>query len=142
MERDRFPVVVHVLLFDAGRLALLRRARTGFMDGYYALPGGHQEHGESVVSAADRELREELGVTGAALTPVCVLPYRAGRHQGINFVLEARDWTSTPRINEPELFDALVWAAPDDLPEPFPDWIPTALELRRKGAWFVELEWD
>jgi hypothetical protein len=43
--RDRFVVVVHVIVSDGRRLAMLRRANTGFMDGYYALPGGHQELG-------------------------------------------------------------------------------------------------
>ena len=41
-HRERFPVVVHVCLERDGCVALLKRANTGFMDGYYALPGGHQ----------------------------------------------------------------------------------------------------
>ena len=55
-QRERFPVVVHVMLEQGGRVALLKRSNTGFMDGYYALPGGHQEQGESISEAARREL--------------------------------------------------------------------------------------
>lgn len=142
MSRDRFPVVVHVLVYQGARIALLKRARTGFMDGFYALPGGHQEQGESVTGAALRECAEELGIQLRVLEPACVLPYRSGRHQGINFVFSARDYAGRPRINEPELFDELVWALPDQLPAPYADWIPSALALAGQPSWFQELEWD
>jgi 8-oxo-dGTP diphosphatase len=135
-------VVVHVLVRDAGRIALLKRARTGFMDGYYGLPGGHQQRGESVSAAAARECREELGITVEALAPVCVLPYRSGRHQGVNFVFGCDRFAGTPRVAEPELFDELVWAPGSQLPEPCPDWLPVALELGEEGDWYRELEWD
>lgn len=54
---------------------LLRRSNTGFMDGYWALVAGHVEPGESAVSAAVREAREEVGiaVVEADLTPLCTV---------------------------------------------------------------------
>ena len=149
-NRDRFPVVVHLLIYrkpvEEGeapvQFALLKRANTGFMDGYYALPGGHQHQGESVSQAAARECGEELGIEVSQLTPACVLPYRSGRHQGINFVFACSDYQGTPRINEPELFSELIWAAPDSLPRPCAEWIPEALQLAVGENWFRELEWD
>ncbi|TNF88176.1 MAG: NUDIX domain-containing protein [Gammaproteobacteria bacterium] len=141
-QRERFPVVVHVYLERDGRVALLKRANTGFMDGYYALPGGHQEQGESVSSTAKRELQEELGVVARVITPACVLPYRSGRHQGINFLFSCEEWDGEPVINEPELFAELVWVAPNALPEPTADWIPPALKLVRSGGWYREMSWD
>ena len=141
-QRERFPVVVHVYLERDGRVALLKRANTGFMDGYYALPGGHQEQGESVSSTAKRELQEELGVVARVITPACVLPYRSGRHQGINFLFSCEEWDGEPVINEPELFAELVWVAPSALPEPTADWIPPALALVKSGGWYREMAWD
>lgn len=141
-ERDRFPVVVHVLVRRGASVALLRRANTGFMDGYYVLPGGHQHRGEGVTDAARRECREELGIELRRLTPACVLPYRSGWHQGLNVVFTSAEYRGSARINEPELFDALVWAEPDALPEPVAQWIPVALELVSAGGWYRELEWD
>lgn len=141
-HRERFPVVVHVCLEQAGQVALLKRANTGFMDGYYALPGGHQEQGESVSATAARELAEELGVQARAMDPACVLPYRSGRHQGINFVFRCTDWEGVPVINEPALFSDLVWVAPAALPAPTADWIPEALALMADGGWYREMAWD
>lgn len=141
-KRDRFPVVVHVLVYEGPSLALLRRANTGFMDGYYALPGGHQQQGENVTKAARRECEEELGIRIEQLDAECVLPYRSGRHQGINFVFSCRSFEGRARINEPELFDELVWAKPDKLPQPFPDWLPDALRMSGTPHWFREMEWD
>lgn len=141
-QRERFPVVVHVLLERNGTLALLKRANTGFMDGYYALPGGHQEQGETISQTARRELAEELGVEAQVIEPTCVLPYRSGRHQGVNFLFSCTEWDGEPIINEPELFSELVWVAPAELPRPTADWIEPALALVSAGGWYLELNWD
>lgn len=160
MARDLFRVVVHVLVWreapvgpsgsveqsgdgDPGvELFLLKRANTGFMDGYYALPGGHQDAGESVSAAAIRECREEIAITPRDLKPLSVMPYRSGRHQGLNFLFETTDYEGEPMVNEPELFDAGCWVQPDRLPEPVAVWLPDALELKRKHQWYREFEWD
>ena len=142
MSRDQFVVVVHVLVMRGSELFLLRRANTGFMDGYYALPGGHQEAGESVSAAAIRECREEIGITPRDLQPVCVMPYRSGRHQGLNFLFETSDYDGEPVINEPELFDAGCWVNAAQLPQPVAVWLPDALALRERKEWYREFEWD
>lgn len=142
MARDVFPVVVHVLMLRGEELFLLRRANSGFMDGYYALPGGHQKAGESVQAAAQRECEEETGVHAAVLSPVCVMPYRSGRRQGLNFVFEALQWQGEPRIAEPELFSESVWALPRAMPEPHATWISDVLRCRADGIWFKEFHWD
>jgi len=142
MARDRFPVVVHVLVMRGEEIFMLRRAGTGFMDGFYALPGGHQEQGESVSQAARRECLEEVGVTALDLTPVSVMPYRSGRHQGLNFLFETHSYEGEPCNNEPDLFDTACWVNPDQLPQPFVVWLPDALALRARGDWFAEFEWD
>jgi 8-oxo-dGTP diphosphatase len=141
-DRDAFPVVVHVVLWRRGRLFLLRRAHTGFMDGFYALPGGHQHRGENVTGAAVRECREEVGIQPLDLTPVCVMPYRSGGHQGLNFIFECSRWSGEPCVNEPDLFDACEWSHPEALPQPHPAWLPQVLQFREEGRWYAEFEWD
>ena len=140
-ERDGFPVVAHVMLVRRSRLFLLRRAQTGFMDGYFGLPGGHQRRGESVREAALRECREETGVLPEDLAPRCVLPYISGRHQGLNFLFEAHRFDGEPRVNEPDLFDGCRWARRDDLPARVTPWLVDALAMP-PGHWFREFRWE
>ena len=140
-ERDGFPVVVHILLMRDSRLFLLRRAHTGFMDGYYGLPGGHLRRGESVSEAAARECREETGAVPQDLEPRCVLPYISGSHQGLNFVFESHRFEGEPRVNEPELFDGCCWAGRDDLPARVTPWLVDALAMP-PGRWFREFRRD
>jgi len=141
-SRATFPVVVHVLLIRDERLFLLRRSQTGFMDGYYCLPGGHQKVGESVSEAGVRECLEETGVQTSRLEPLCVMPYQSGRHQGLNFVFQTEDWEGEPGINEPALFDDSCWSLLDRLPDPHAPWMSELLEFRRDGRWYKEFQWD
>ncbi len=141
MERDTFPVVVHALLFRDAELFVLRRANTGFMDGYYCLPGGHQHAGESVEAALRRECAEETSVVAVDVQAVCVMPYRSGEHQGLNFVFEVQSWRGEPQVAEPDLFSTSLWANAGTLPEPCAPWINDVLRARNEGRWFKELHW-
>ena len=38
----------------------------------WEIPGGHREHGETIIETARRELYEETGATVYSITPVCV----------------------------------------------------------------------
>jgi 8-oxo-dGTP diphosphatase len=140
--RDLFAVVVHVLLERTGaagrELFLLRRARTGFMDGVYVPPGGHQYTGESVTEAARRECLEETGARPGPLTPVCVMPYRSGSQQGLNFVFAADRLAGEPHLAEPGHSDAAGWFPVAELPAPLAPWLEDVFELQRRGEWFRE----
>ena len=135
MERAFFRLIVHTFVFDAdGRLLLIRRANTGYLDGFYTLPGGHVDRHESVALAAMREVSEEVCVQVSDLEPVIAMPYR----HGVDFLFEARRWSGTARIGEPECCDDLCWAPPDRLPDPTAPFVAKALELRAVGTWYHE----
>lgn len=134
-QRARFVIIVQTLVFDAAdRLLLLRRSNTGFMDGWFSLPGGHRDAGESVLDAARRECTEEACVTVEQIEPVVVMPYAGG----VDFVFEATRWSGTPAIGEPDKCDALTFAALDALPEPTTRFVKAALECRGTGVWYRE----
>ncbi|SQC94148.1 8-oxo-dGTP diphosphatase [Cedecea neteri] len=62
-ERYQLSVAVFVVLRRDDEICLIRRANTGWMDGFYSLPAGGLENGETQLSAAAREANEETGVT-------------------------------------------------------------------------------
>ena len=134
--RSSFVIVVHTLVFNtAGELLLLRRSNTGFMDGHYALPGGHRQTGERVTAAAIRECREEARIEVAEIVPAVVMPYAGG----VDFIFEAKDWSGEPRIGEPDKCDDMVFAPAHRLPSPTVAFVGVALECRARGVWYREL---
>lgn len=53
---------VSVAVLNNGEVLLVKRGKAPFL-GYWSLPGGSQNFGETLSSAATRELREETGLT-------------------------------------------------------------------------------
>jgi ADP-ribose pyrophosphatase YjhB (NUDIX family) len=138
--RDAFPVVVHTLMWRRGALLLLRRAGTGYLDGWYALPGGHMQRGEGIVECAMREIREETGIVVEAsqLRAAAVMPYLSGEHQGIDFIMACDDFVGEPTLAELQLADAIGFWSADALPANTVPYLRTALDLAASGEWFLE----
>ncbi|MCC3301624.1 NUDIX hydrolase [Arthrobacter sp. zg-Y895] len=123
---NRFQVVpASYLIFQRrDRVLLQLRQGTGYMDGYWATAAaGHVEAGESVVQAAVREAREELGI---AVAPDDVVPltsmHRTQEDTGtavderVDFFFRCAAWSGEPRIMEPGKAARLEWFSLDDLP--------------------------
>lgn len=146
--RHRVPVVVHLLLFAANRVLLLRRAGTGRADGSWAPPGGHLESGELPSRAAVRECEEEVGLKldPALLRPVATLfftdaaPARPARAVGaapaapanaaeigvnVLFAAQLMEPRSLPQPGSGA--DACGWWPIGALPEPRLPWLDDAL---------------
>jgi 8-oxo-dGTP diphosphatase len=138
--RDVFPVVVHTLMWRRGAVLLLRRAGTGYLDGWYALPGGHLQRGEGIVECAMREIREETGIVVAAsqLRAAAVMPYLSGEHQGIDFIMACDDFVGEPTLAEPHLADSIGFWSADALPANSVPYLRAALDLAASGQWFLE----
>ncbi len=123
---DRFRVVpaAYVIVRRGDEVLLLLRANTGYMDGRWAVPAGHVEHGESAVAAAVRELKEEVGldVDAADLVPVTAMHRTGGNgdpiDERVDFFFMASKWTGEPRLLEPEKAAGLDWYPLDKLPDP------------------------
>lgn len=121
----RFSVIpaAYVILRRRREVLLQLRRNTGYMDDYWACSAaGHVERGESVIEAAVRETREELGITVAAgdLRPVCTM-HRTQHHddptsERADFFFVLERWRGTPRIAEIDKAASLEWFTLVDLP--------------------------
>ncbi|RKS75240.1 ADP-ribose pyrophosphatase YjhB (NUDIX family) [Motilibacter peucedani] len=108
-----------------GEVLLQLRQGTGYLDGHWACgAAGHVEAGESVVQAAVREAREELGVelSPDSLRPLCGMHRSGGTGLAVDeradFFFEAREWAGEPALQEADRAADLRWYALDALPEP------------------------
>jgi 8-oxo-dGTP diphosphatase len=106
-------LAVSAAIFRDGRILLVRRARSP-AKGFYSLPGGRVEFGESLHAALLREVDEETGlrieIAGLAGWRE-VLPGDAGGGHYLIMSFAARWIAKEPVLNE-EL-DDFKWLAPD-----------------------------
>jgi 8-oxo-dGTP pyrophosphatase MutT (NUDIX family) len=119
-ERHRVLLAVFILLYKDGKILLLRRAHTGYMDGKLGLPSGHAEGNESAIAAIIREAKEEVGVTIAAedlrLVHTTHRTAEEGGFEYIDLFFEAHSWQGEPRNMEPDKCSEVLWADPQILP--------------------------
>ena len=57
-----FKSAVHIILINDNKILLQKRKGSKLWPGYYALPAGHIDEGETQYDALVREAKEELGI--------------------------------------------------------------------------------
>ncbi len=116
------PSVAAIIFDDSGRVLLHQRGDNG----YWGLPGGGVELGETVAEAVIREVAEETGYTVEIVRLVgvysdpshTVVRYADGNAvQYVSSLFECRITGGAPLLSDETL--ALDWCAPDALPAEF-----------------------
>ncbi|MDR3435480.1 NUDIX domain-containing protein [Telmatospirillum sp.] len=115
------PVVgVGAVVWKQDRFLLIRRGHPP-NQGSWSLPGGHQELGETVQQAGEREILEETGVTIRVVDVLAVVDLMDGPGRELNYhytVIDLQaEWLAGDAVAGDDAA-AVVWADPDRL-EPF-----------------------
>ncbi len=101
------------------QLLLVQRKNTSFGDGLYSLVGGKVEHGETVLSAVHREVKEETGldIPRDLFTLVHTL-HRKGTETELIALCFKADMSTlpAPHNNEPDKCSDMRFFTFDDLP--------------------------
>jgi 8-oxo-dGTP pyrophosphatase MutT (NUDIX family) len=139
MMRARFPVTVHLFFFRGNQILLLRRFNTGFRDGEYSVPAGHLDGGETVMHAAIREGKEEVGVDikETDMTFATVM-HRIEDDERVDFFVQVHQWAGGPFNAEPDKCDDLRWVDMNALPENTVPYVRQALSNHLNGIPFDE----
>ena len=137
--RDKFAVIVHTLLMANGKVFLLQRQHTGSMDGWYCLPGGHMEYGETIKETAIRECEEEAGVRVNSIALRDIYSYWFEKEQGLNFVFLCEDWSGVATNAEPNVFDHGRFFPLHEIPSKTLGWVQDSISSVRSGRKEVSL---
>jgi 8-oxo-dGTP diphosphatase len=143
-ERYKLDSSVFVLLTRGGKICFLQRIGTGWRDGFYSVPAGALEAGETLASAAIREAREEVGVTLRSddLRLVHTIHCRTEGNGWFGQFFVAESWTGEPELLEQDKHGNLTWAPPLEAPSPLLPYVRQALEAISRHQPYSEFGWD
>ena len=123
-----FKSAVHIILINDNKILLQKRKGSKLWPGYYALPAGHIDEGETQYEALVREAKEELGIEinpNDIINNYVVLRRNFFEIDGkilepyIDYYFEIKKYNGVPKIIEEDKCDELLWADVNNLPEPF-----------------------
>jgi len=116
MEDKKILIKVRGIILHDGKLFIVKHLVTGFI----ALPGGHLEYGEDIVTCLKRELIEELGVMPEVGRLLYINNYMNNRKdQYIEFFFEIKNGADYLHIDKLERTHAdeladMLWVLPND----------------------------
>jgi ADP-ribose pyrophosphatase YjhB (NUDIX family) len=140
--RARFPVTVHLLFFRENQILMLRRFNTGYRDGEYSVPAGHLDGNETVMAAAAREAKEEIGVEfEAGAVAFSSVMHRTEDDERVDFFLHIAKWQGEPVNAEPDKCDEVCWVEVNNLPLNTIPYVRQAIQNHLNRVRFDEFGW-
>lgn len=134
----RLPVIdvaATIVADPSGRILLAERKPNQLSPGFWELPGGKIEIGESAPEAAARELAEEVGVRAGGLRPWAAYEYAFPTKRVKLRFFRAETWDGTPHGREGQRVAWVDPAAPSVAPLlPSNERVLQALALPRRIA--------
>jgi len=126
------------LLLNSQGLVLLGKRKNSYKSGYYGLPGGRVEVGESLESAIKREILEETGVEVDHCKYVGVVRETQDGYDFIHFVYVVKNVGYQPKLMEPEKCEGWNWVEIDNLGKILPGH-KAAVEMYLNNKTIVDL---
>lgn len=106
------PIAACIVRDAEGRVLLARRRPDQMSPGFWEIPGGKIEPGETAHDAAVRELYEETGVAASGLKPVTRYCHRFPTRSIDLTLFEAANWSGAPHGRENQMLDWVLPGAP------------------------------
>jgi len=147
MKKELFmlPPFISVILKKENQILLVKRKKAKYYSGYFVFPGGKVDQGETVFSAAKRELEEELGISldvqSSRIIHVCHFKRENG-FEGLDFYVLATEWRGEIKNLEPEKHEEIKWFEINNLPENIADNHKNGLDQINKNIFYSEMGWE
>ncbi len=130
-RRKVTPTVFCIILNDSNQVLLLRRANTGWLDGFYDLPAGHLHDQEHLKEGAIRELYEETGLRVVPEHLKLVQIHQNHHNQEEPYyghIFLAQKWEGEPKNMEPDKADDMNFFPLNKLPDKTTPYVKDTLE--------------
>lgn len=142
---DRFKMIAsgYLILVRNGKILMLRRFNTGYSDGWYSLPAGHVDEGETLTQNMCREAREEVGISLVPrdITLVHIM-HRKSNDIRMDFFFTTTKKGLRPKNTEPHKADDVAWFPINQLPKNTVPYIRAAIAKYRKKIFYSEFGWS
>lgn len=137
-------IASYVIFRKNNKIAFVLRQSTSWMNGYYGLPSGKVEKGETFAAAAIREAQEEVGVkiTRENLRHVATIHRHSDDSDWVDVYFKVDTWLGELYNAEPHLHSELAWLDPDNLPENIIPAVRVSLKAVKDGLKFTEIGWN
>ncbi|TXH00299.1 MAG: NUDIX domain-containing protein [Candidatus Moraniibacteriota bacterium] len=134
----------YLVLIKEGKVLLARRANTGYYDGFYSVPAGHVEAGESFNQAFMREMSEEVGIhlqpEDFVVSHVMHRKAEDGSERTEAFY-NITHWDGDIQNLEPEKCDDLSWFPIAALPKNTIPYMKHVIDCINKRVFYSEYGW-
>lgn len=116
-ERFKLPVGVFIMLRQENKVLFQLRKNCAY-SGFWGFVGGHLDGNEQIVSAAIREVKEEVGIDVCPedLTLKTIYHFNKGSEY-LLFFFECHKWLGTVENKEPDKCERLEWYSWDEIPK-------------------------
>lgn len=132
MAKERFKASVSVfsIVRKDGKVLMILRSTTEWMDGHWSLPAGAMDGGETASAAAVRELREEACLVADPSEVSLAHTQHSFTHGDgwIGLYFEVGRVEGEPAVGEPHKHGAVGWFPLGELPENTLPYVRQALE--------------
>lgn len=140
------PKASYLLLINkkADTILLMRRYKTGFMDGYYSLPAGHIDKGENPTQALIRETEEEIGLVleEKNISFAHVMYRKEEGEERVDFFFVSEKWEGQPVIMEHKKCNDMQWFSLFQLPQNLIPYVAEAIySIVNHRSFYSEFGW-
>lgn len=142
MERNAIIPASYGIFTQEGKILLVKRANSGYFDGYYSLPAGHVEVHETPIMALLREMEEELGVVMEEDdVTLATTSYRVifDKQDRVDFFFFISKFEGEITNLEPEKNEELLWVSLEELPENTIPYVADILRAIESSERFVQV---
>lgn len=135
-------IAAYVILRKDDKIVFVLRENTSWMNGYYGLPSGKVDIGESFSTAAVREGLEEIGVK-IEVTDIKFIHvmHRHDKNDWVDVYFEVDRWEGEPVNAEPHMHSKIEWLNPNNLPDNVIPPVRVALQAIERGEKYSEFAW-